>query len=360
MSEPARARPLSLGSAGTLTLVLLVAWILVGLVSLGLGAVHLPADKIAGAILAKVPLPGFAAWAPDWPASYDVILFRIRLPRVILAGLVGASLALAGTVMQGLFRNPMADPYVLGTSSGAALGAVLALVLPLDVSLFGLRTLPLVAFAGALGTTALVYAVARVPGGMPTATLLLAGIAVSSFLSALVSLVLVFNEQSVANVLYWLMGGLSRADWTGVALVLPYVLAGAAVALACGRRLNALLLGEEAAWHLGIDVERMKRLLLFATALLTAAAVAVSGVIGFVGLVVPHMTRLVVGPDHRRLVPAAALVGAIFLTTVDAVARTALGATEIPAGAITAILGGPFFLFLLRRRRREHGGSRAV
>ena len=325
-------------------------WTATVLAALTFGASSLGLREVVWLIGAK--LPGASQWAGQVPESASVIFFDIRLPRVLLAGLVGASLALAGTALQGLFRNPMASPYVLGISAGAALGAVVALVAQIDFAIPFLPAVPLVAFAGALAATLLVYSLARIKGRVPVATLLLAGIAMGSFLSAVVSMILVFSEENVANVLFWLMGGLSSADWSGLTLVIPYFVAGVGMLIYSARELNALLLGEEASKHLGIDVERLKRRLLFATSLLTAAAVAVTGIIGFVGLIVPHIVRLIVGPDHRLLIPLAGLSGAILLTVMDTLARTVL-TQEVPVGVISALLGGPFFIFLLRRHRAE-------
>ncbi len=326
-------------------------WFILSIVSLSLGAVRLPILDIFAMIASRIPFLSDLFMPRRWTTTSEVILFQIRMPRVLLAGLVGAALALSGTTLQGLFRNPMASPFVLGISSGAALGAVCAMVWGTHLHFMGLRGVPLLAFAGALGTTVWVYTLARIKGSVPIATLLLAGIAVGSFLSALVSLLLVFSEENVSHVVFWLMGGLSRADWNSIWLVIPYFLIGIIITIVYARDLNAMLLGEEASQHLGIEVERVKRRLLFATSLLTAAAVSVSGVIGFVGLIIPHIVRSIIGPDHRLLVPMAALAGAVFLIAMDTVARTALGSTEIPVGAITALFGGPFFIFLLRRQR---------
>ena len=261
-------------------------WVMTSLLSICLGTVPLHIGDILGMIAHRIPLLSNLFSSRGWPETSEVILFQIRLPRVLLAGLVGAALTISGTALQGLFRNPMASPFVLGISSGASLGAVCAMVWETGLNFIGIQTVPLLAFAGALGTTALVYALARIKGSVPIATLLLAGIAVGSFLSALVSLILVFSEENISHIVFWLMGGLSRADWKGIGLVIPYFLIGVVITTVYARDLNAMLLGEEASQHLGIDVERVKRHLLFATSLLTAAAVSVSGVIGFVGLVV--------------------------------------------------------------------------
>ncbi|MEW6082026.1 MAG: iron chelate uptake ABC transporter family permease subunit [Bacillota bacterium] len=279
------------------------------------------------------------------------IILQIRLPRVVLSGLVGASLAVAGATFQGIFRNPMADPFVIGVSSGASLGAVLAIVLGLQAGFLGLGAVPLMAFTGALGSILLVYSISRVQGRLPVLTMLLAGIAVGSFLSALVSLAVYFSNQQIHQVVFWLMGGFSGATWQYVRLAVPYVAVGCAACLVYARDLNAMVLGEDTAVHLGVDTEWVKRALLGAASLLTATAVATSGLIGFVGLIVPHVIRLVAGPDHRVLIPASALAGAAFLVTADAMARTVIAPTELPVGILTSMFGGPFFIYLLRRRK---------
>lgn len=344
-----KSRRPALARGGKL-LLLTALWALAALGSLGLGAVALPPGDVAAMMLHRLPAAQALMGEAWWPQASEVILFQIRLPRVVLAGLVGASLAFSGAALQGLFRNPMAGPSVLGVSSGAALGAAWAVVAGWQGRIAGLGAVPLAAFGGALLSTALVYRLARVGGRVPVTRLLLAGVALGSFFSALVSLVIVFGERRASAVVFWLMGSLAGADWSGVTLVLPYFAAGLAVIAFHSRDLNAMVLGEEGAQHLGIDVERVKVRLLIATSLLTGAAVAVSGIIGFVGLVVPHGVRLIMGPDHRVLIPAAGLAGAAFLTAVDAAARTVIAPTEIPVGAITALIGGPFFLFLLHRR----------
>ncbi|WP_330631629.1 vitamin B12 ABC transporter permease BtuC [Halocatena halophila] len=276
--------------------------------------------------------------------SDRVIVTRIRLPRIALAATVGFGLATAGTVMQGLFRNPMADPSIIGVSSGAAVGAVAMLVLPIALP-FGV---PLIAFLGAIVTAFGVYLLASSDGRTPVATLLLAGVAVQTFLGAVVSYLLLHAGESVETVLHWLMGDLAAATWSDV--VVAAIGSGTAFCVLVGysRDLNVLLLGEEQAITLGIDVERTKQVLLGLASLATAAAVAVAGVIGFVGLIVPHMLRLVVGPDHRILLPTSALSGAIFLVATDTLARS--GPAQLPVGIVTAALGAPFFLYLLRNR----------
>ena len=281
------------------------------------------------------------------PDTAETIVRDLRLPRIVLAAVVGFALAAAGTVMQGFFRNPLADPSIIGVSSGAAVGAVATMAL----SITGPFGLQLSAFCGAVLTAFAVYLIATEGGRTPVATLLLAGVAVQTFLGAVTSYLLLHAGQDLERAIYWLMGNLDNAAWDEVAVTAPVAVGGFIVLLAYARDLNVLLLGEEEAHTLGIEVERTKRILLAVSSVVTAAAVAVAGVIGFVGLVVPHMLRLVVGPDHRVLLPASAIGGAAFLVATDTVARVgAFAGGPLPVGIVTAALGAPFFLYLLRTR----------
>jgi len=302
-------------------------------------------------LVRKLPLVGSVVPPGDWPETHETIVFQMRLARLVLAVLVGAGLASSGVVLQGLLQNPMADPYILGISSGAALGAIAAMLFGLGMHALGIYALPLTAFVGAVATAFVVYNLARVGGRTPVPTLILAGIAVGSFLSAVTSYFMITSGQNIHQVVFWLMGGLAGRGWDHVLVLLPYIVTGLAVMLLNARKLNAMLLGDEPAQHLGVDVERLKQVLLGAATLTAAASVAVSGVIGFVGLIIPHAVRLVVGPDHRVLLPAATLSGAIFLTAADTLARVAAAPAEIPVGVITALCGGPFFIYLLRKKK---------
>ncbi len=275
------------------------------------------------------------------------LILDIRLPRVVLAALVGASLAGAGTLYQALFRNPLADPYILGISSGAGLGAMIALVLTAGATALRFGAVPVAAFAGAMLTMLLVVRLANVRGRLDPTSLLLAGVALSYTLAAVTSFVMVLAREQMAAIVYWMMGGFSAATWGYVWMIVPMFLLGVLVPLLSTRELDLMLLGDERAGHLGLSVERFKLVMLAAASLLTAAAVAVAGLIGFVGLMVPHMVRLVLGPDHRRLLPASLLTGAIVLVLADLIARTIIAPIEIPVGIVTAVLGGPFFIWLL-------------
>jgi iron complex transport system permease protein len=280
--------------------------------------------------------------------SAEVIVLQLRLPRVLLAGIVGAALAASGAVFQGLFRNPMADPAIIGVSSGAALGAVLVIV-TVGAGSLGALAVPAAAFAGAMATALLVYRLARIGPAVNVATLLLAGIAVAAVISGLMSLVMSLSGEEIRSIYAWLVGGLVAQGWRSIAIVVPVVALGLAGAALVAHQLNLVALGEERAAQLGVAVDVLKGRAIAVGALLAAAAVSVAGVIGFVGLMSPHLLRLVVGADHRRLVPASALGGATLLILADLVARTVISPAELPVGVVTALLGGPFFLFLLRR-----------
>lgn len=278
------------------------------------------------------------------------VIWEIRMPRVLLAGLIGAALACAGAAMQAVFRNPMADPFIVGVSSGAAVGAASAGLIGLTV-VVGAFTAPMLAFFSALLTVLVVYGLGTVRGKVHVETLLLSGVAVASFLGAVVSFLIYFAREDYHELIPWLLGSLSSASWSQAGLIALPTTAGAAVIFLYGRDLNALLLGEETAHNLGADPESLKKLMLGVAALMTAGAVAFAGIIGFVGLIVPHMMRIVFGADHRILVPTATFFGATFLIGADTLARSVVPGEELPVGIITAMCGGPFFLYLLRRSR---------
>jgi iron complex transport system permease protein len=338
-----------------LTLGLLIL-VLIGAVLLAsaLGAVSIPPLDIVKMTLNKIHLSDFQS---TWQPADETIIFDIRLIRVVGAALVGAALAAAGVLFQGLLRNPMADPYITGTSAGAALGATIAMLLPLGLAFSGLGVVPIAAFCGALITVLLVYNIARVGSKTPLISMLLAGFVVSSMLIAVMSLLIMTNSElqlKLHSIFSFLMGSISVQYWSQIAVIAPLIIGGIILAQFFALHLNAFSLGEEQAAYLGINVEREKILILALGSLLTACAVSLSGLIGFVGLVMPHAVRLALGPDHRLLLPASALAGAIFLVVADTLARTLLAPTEIPVGIFTALIGAPFFIYLLRRTRREY------
>ncbi|MHB1414336.1 MAG: FecCD family ABC transporter permease [Chloroflexota bacterium] len=334
-----------------------LALLTVGLALLGvsLGAVSVPVDHVVRILAGRL---GLLQQTGLVGSADEQIILAIRLPRVVAAILVGAGLATAGVIFQGLLRNPMADPYVIGTSGGASLGATVALMataqLGWQLEWLGFGLVPVCAFVGASVTVMIVYNVARVGKRTPITTLLLAGFAIGSMLTAVMSFLMLIGEHTLRGTLLWLMGGLGTSTWEQLAFVGVLVLAGLLVTYAFAEDLNALLLGEEQASFLGVEVEKRKGWLLVLGSLLTGAAVSISGLIGFVGLVVPHVARLAFGPDHRLLVPAAALLGGSFLLLADLIARLVLAPTEIPVGIVTALTGAPFFLYLLRRHRHEY------
>jgi iron complex transport system permease protein len=299
---------------------------------------------------------GLVHVVPTWQPQDEVIVFDVRLPRVVAAALIGIALGTAGVIFQGLLRNPLADPFLLGTSGGASLGAIVGILIATPLDLLGFGVVPLASFVGALLSTGLVYRLARVGGRTPVVPLLLAGFAVSTVLNYFVSLLLILNDRlqlDAARIYAWLLGGVAVSEWSQLAVAAPVVIVAVAAATALAPSLNALALGDETAERLGVAVERQKAAAMVVGSLLTGLAVTLGGLIGFVGLVVPHVVRLATGPDHRLLVPASALAGGSFVVVADLLARSLLAPTELPVGILTAFLGGPYFLFLLRRSRRE-------
>ncbi|MFG2292964.1 FecCD family ABC transporter permease [Streptomyces sp. NPDC048603] len=325
-----------------------LALLVSALAGLALGPVRIAPGEVLDIVLAG---PGRS------DGAFAAIVWDVRMPRVLLGAVVGAGLAVTGAVLQALVRNQLADPFLLGASSGASAGAVLVIVLGVGASI-GL-SLPAAAFAGSLTALVAVYALARRGGTMSTGRLILAGVAVQYVLAALTSLVLVLSAQpdQVRSVLFWTLGGLGGARWDELALPAAVLLTGTALLLALARPLDLLLAGEEGARTLGLDTGRFRAAVFVLTSLVIGVVVAYSGAIGFVGLMVPHAARMAVGAGHRALLPVSALAGAVFLTLADLVARTAAAPEEIPVGVVTALLGGPFFLWLLRRSSRAEGIS---
>jgi len=276
------------------------------------------------------------------------ILFSIRLPRIIFAGIVGASLSVAGVVFQGLLRNPLADPYILGISGGSAVGAIIAIVT--GISIIPLGT-PGLAFLGALLTIILVYGIARTKKEIHSTTLLLAGVIVNAFFTALIMfLISITSDRSLHSVMFWMMGDLSLAEWNEIMLTGLFLVSGFIVIYIYSKHLNLIVTGEETAMQLGVNVEQTKKILLLAASLVTGVAVSVSGIIGFVGLIIPHMMRMMLGSDHRLLLPSSLLFGSSFLIVADTIARTIIAPAELPVGVITAMCGAPYFIYLLRRK----------
>jgi iron complex transport system permease protein len=314
---------------------------------LTVGSVRIPFGQVWAILFSHLPLVNLNA---DWSSTTDTIVTSIRLPRILLAGMAGAGLGVAGATYQGLFRNPLADPYLIGVAQGAALGAVLGFLVPW--SFLGGYLIPVMAFLGALVSVSVVYLIARVGKTLPVTTLILAGVAIGSFLISITSYITITSHDQMPGILSWLMGKFSLANWEQVGLIAPYLAAGMAVIFIFARPLNVMQLDEEQAVQLGINVERTKLILIAASTLITAAAVCFVGTIGFVGIIIPHAVRLIWGPDHRTLLPLSALSGAILLILADTASRTLISPAEIPVGVITAFLGAPFFLVLLRRKKK--------
>lgn len=296
-------------------------------------------------------------WLADVPKNEEMIIWNIRFPRVLLAMFVGASLALAGAAFQGLLRNPLADPYTIGVSSGAALGAVAVLFFNITIIGLGSFTLPVVAIISGLLSLLLVFGLVRLSNrGLAIETIILAGIIISAFIGSLISLIIALGDKdSMTQIIYWLYGSVGMRSWGHVQLIFPFMIVGAILLFLHYRELNAMALGEEAADHIGVNVKRGKILILLGASLLTGSAVAVSGSIGFVGLVIPHLVRLLTGPNHRHVLPLSMLVGGGFLVLADLMARTIIAPKELPIGVITALIGAPVFAALLVRERIGKG-----
>jgi len=285
--------------------------------------------------------------------TFTSILWRIRLPRTVLIALTGAALGGSGATYQGLFRNPLADPFLIGVASGAGLGAVIAMSVKWPYTFWGLMAIPLSAFIAALLTVFIVYSLARVGNTIPTTNLILAGVAFSSFTTSLTSFLMLRSTGEVRRALGWLLGGASQSGWTAILAIMPYLLIGIGILIFSGHSLNLLQFGDDQAQQLGLNVTRTKRIVLTAASLATAAAVAFSGIIGFIGLIVPHLIRLWFGPDYRRLLPLSILGGATALLISDILARVVLAPQEIPVGIITALAGAPFFLWVLKSAKNQ-------
>ncbi|MCK4543048.1 MAG: iron ABC transporter permease [Spirochaetales bacterium] len=327
--------------------VLLLVLLCLMIIASTIGSANIPLSDVARIVISPI-FPG----ADDGvKQSFKIIIRMVRLPRVLLSVLAGMGLAISGAVFQGIFRNPMANPYILGVSSGAAFGATLGMILGLQITFLGVGAVPLSAFIGAIGASLLVYILSG--GGKSVMPLLLSGIALGFFLTALMSLLMYFNRDQLERIVYWSMGSFNAANWTKVALTAPVILSGGIVILFFARDLNLMVLGDDTARGLGIPVRYSRIIFLLTSTIITASAVSVSGIIGFVGLIIPHIIRIITGPDHRTLIPNSMLAGGIFLLLSDTLARTVLSPTEIPVGIITSLAGAPYFLLLLYQRRKQ-------
>ncbi|MDD3225807.1 MAG: iron chelate uptake ABC transporter family permease subunit [Clostridium sp.] len=323
------------------------------IISSTLGAADISFFDVIRILLSKVPILNRFIYIKDIDETSMLIILKIRLPRILLAGLIGIGLSIVGVTFQGLFKNPMADPYVLGVSSGSALGASIAIVLGFDYSLLGMGAISLMAFVGSITTAVIVYSIAKVENKIHSITLLLSGIALSFLLSSIISLIMTFNRDDVEKIVFWTMGSVSAASLNQVIFLFPIIAAGIIIITIFSRDLNIILTGEDTAKSLGVEVETIKKILLVTCSIITAACVSVSGIIGFVGLIVPHIMRLIIGSDNRVLVPLCALGGAIFMIVCETLSVTLLSPTEIPIGIITSILGAPYFLYLLNKSKKK-------
>lgn len=339
------------------SILILLSAILIGsiIISSGIGAVDISPIKVAKIFIQKILPSGvrLIRLKSEWTQEEELIIIKVRLPRIYMAALIGMALASSGAAFQGLLRNPLADPYVLGVSSGGALGAIVAFRLGID-QLFHIPTLPMFAFAGSLLTIMVVYNISRFDGKIPTHTLLLAGVIVNSLFSAiLMFFISIMGSVQVKSFQFWVMGDLGSTEMSLMLTVSILIFLAVVVLYFRSRELNLLSLGEEAASNLGVEVEREKKIIFVVASLIVGASVSACGMIGFVGLIIPHISRMLLGADHRSLIPSSALIGAIFLIVADTVARSLMAPTELPVGVITAICGAPFFIYLLKRSKKS-------
>ena len=334
-------------AASILLFVILITALVLGVT---IGSVQIPPKIVIGLILNRLSIADVAI---EPISKYSTILFDIRMPRVVLMALTGAALATAGATYQGLFRNPLADPYLVGVASGAGLGATIAITTNINSNPLGLSAITIAAFIGGIITVGIVVMAARVSKTTPVTTMLLAGIAIGSFATAATTLLMLRRPDGLQRAFNWMLGAYLGGGWSPVQIMIPYMVLGSLLIYINARALNVFQLGEEQAQQLGIHVERLKILLIAAATLMTASAVAFGGLIGFVGLIVPHALRMIIGPDYRRLLPCCVLGGASFLVLSDLAARNIMAPRELPVGIITALTGTPFFIFLLRKLKRS-------
>lgn len=320
-------------------ILLLVCLAAAVVLAVGIGAVSIPVREIANVLLFGKT------------TEHSSILMQIRLPRVLLCLVIGAGLAAVGGVMQGIFKNPLVDSYTLGMSSGAALGAVISIVTGVSFSIAGISTTGVFAFIGAALTLMLVYSLAYKKHRISVNSLLLAGVAVSYFLSSVIAFFMLLSRNNIQHVVFWTMGSLSLTSWSKVAVAYATIIPGILALMLYTRELNILTMGDESAQYLGIDVEKLKRILLIISCIIVGSVVSVSGTIGFLGLVAPHIIRLLAGSDNRKVIPYSAILGAVLLILSDTLGRTLIQPVEIPVGVMTSIMGGPFFIFLLRKQK---------
>lgn len=338
----------------TLFIILLLIYIILVIVATSLGAVTITPYNVLLVIVGKIPFLGEHING-DVSQTNSLIILMVRMPRIIMASLVGIGLSVVGASFQSLFKNPMADPYVLGISSGAALGAAFAMVLKIPSAAGSLSIVTISAFIGAVVTTIFVYNIAQVRGKVTTTNLLLSGSAVSFLMSSMISIIMVFNQEQVNKIVFWMMGSFNASSWKNIYIVAPIVLVGTIVIYFFYRDFNLMLTGEDNAKSLGVDTEKIKKIIILISSVIIAVSVAFSGVIGFVGFLVPHMIRIIFGPNNKALIPFSALGGGIFLLFSDTIARTVAAPAELPVGAVTALIGAPYFIYLLTKMKKRSG-----
>ncbi len=331
------------GKTGYIMLALFVLWLLCAMVSLTMGAAQVTFKEVVSALMGQ-----------SSDSSLSTIIMDVRLPRIVGATVVGMALATSGTSMQALFRNPMADPFILGTSSGAALGIAVGMVLGIYSGMLGFGLISIMGFIFAIAATMLVMSLGRISGRMSNTGILLSGIVVSSFLLSIISLLYVFNHDKIASIYLWTMGGFNGVSWDKIQLITLPIIIGVIFLSLKAREFNAITLGEDYAAGIGMNVEGFKKTTMIVTAMLVAFSVFVSGIIGFVGIIVPHLMRMIFGVDHKRMILLSAMGGGIFLLVCDTLSRVILQSGEIPVGIVTSLFGAPFFLLILRRTKPEN------
>ena len=337
-----------------LNIIILILVMLAGMIfSVSVGSANLSMWDSLRLFINKLPLVGDLIDVSDIGATYEIIVWKVRMPRIVLSALVGGALAVVGGVFQGVFGNSLADPHILGVSSGAALGATIGMLSGVTVSFLSLGTVGICAFIGALLTVFFVYHLAKVGGEISTTNMLLTGTATSTMLSAIISLLMTFNEEQVDKVYMWTLGSFSAATWEKVKFLAVMIAVGTILLFAFAQKINVMMMGEEEAKSLGVDTVKVRRIIILISSFLVASAVSVSGIIGFVGLIIPHSVRMLTGSNNKSLLPYSFLGGATFLMLCDTASRTIAAPTEIPVGIITSVFGAPFFIFLILRSRNR-------
>lgn len=333
---------------------LLLAYTALAIVATSMGTADITPYNVLITILESIPGVG-KYMEGNVSDTHFLIVFMVRMPRIIMASIVGMGLAVVGASFQSLFKNPMADPHVLGISSGAAFGAALAIVIDVPGVIASLSLVTVSAFIGAISTTIVIYSIAQVRGKVTTVNLLLAGVAVSFLMTSMISMIMVFNQEEVNKIVFWMMGSFNASSWRNISIAAPVVIIGTIVIYFFHRDFNLMLVGEDSAKSLGVETEKLKKIIIIISSMIIAVSVSFSGIIGFVGFLVPHMVRIIFGPNNKALIPFSAIMGAIFLLSSDTAARTIASPAELPVGAVTALIGSPYFIYLLIKMKKRSG-----